>query len=98
VSDLEASVVGLPMPKLVCSAREDRMWQFMHFSASWLRAAYITDVNVESRLNCSCFISLRPERTEGKLRSSLFPLMEITVGPTGKMCGLHMKAVMLALM
>jgi hypothetical protein len=84
------------MHQLVCSAREDRMWQFMHFSASWLRAAYVTDVNVESRLNFSCFISLRPERTEGNVRSSLFPLMEITVSPTGKMCGLHMQAVILA--
>ena len=37
------------MLKLVCSAREERMWQFVHFSASWLRAAYITDVNVEPR-------------------------------------------------
>ena len=36
VSDLETSMVGRPMPQLVCSAREDRMWQFIHFSASWL--------------------------------------------------------------
>jgi len=44
----------------------------------------------------SCFMSFRPEIIEGKVRSSLFPLMEITVGPTGKMCGLRMEAVMLA--